>query len=115
MLVVRVAGVAWWCDNLSTNIRRNILAMGLAIWHIGIVSNGLTAKPQGIETMAYRIVKRANSEYKTVEQFDGTYLAAMNRADELQHICGDGEYLVRTKDQPNWTPGTAHQSNMDWL
>lgn len=65
--------------------------------------------------MTYRIIKRAHSEYQTVEHFDGTYLAAMNRASELENANRDGEYLLRTLEEPNWTPTTSYQSGMDWL
>ncbi|TRD03823.1 hypothetical protein FJV76_14405 [Mesorhizobium sp. WSM4303] len=63
----------------------------------------------------HRIVRRAFSEYTTVETFVGSWLEAMNRADALQRDNNDGEYLLRGVDEPNWRPGSSYQSPMDWL
>lgn len=62
----------------------------------------------------YRIVKRAYSEYTLAEKFDGTYMEALNRADELQNANRDGEYMVRRTDR-DWFPTTAYRSGMDYL
>ena len=65
--------------------------------------------------MAYWIVKRAYSEYTNIEEFEGSYLDAVTRADELQFLKRDGEYLVRSINEPNWRGGSSYQSPMDWL
>jgi hypothetical protein len=62
-----------------------------------------------------RIVRRAYSEYTTVETFVGSWLDAMNRAEELQRANNDGEYFLRGVDEPNHRPGSSYQSPMDWL
>lgn len=64
---------------------------------------------------SYRIVKRAFSNYTTVETFTGTRLAAGNRATDLQFAKRDGEYLVREIDEPNQRFSGYGQSPMDWL
>lgn len=63
----------------------------------------------------YRIVRRAFSQYATVETFVGSWLDAMNRADALERGNRDGEYFLRGVDEPNHRPGSSYQSPMDWL
>lgn len=66
-------------------------------------------------TSQHRIVRRAFSQYTTVEIFTGSWVDASNRADALQYANKDGEYLIRGLDQPNWSQSSSYQSGMDWL
>ena len=62
-----------------------------------------------------RIVRRAFSQYTTMETITSSWLEAMNRAEELQRQINDGEYFLRGVDEPNWRSGSSYQSPMDWL
>ena len=57
-----------------------------------------------LRTFEFRIVRRAFSEYQTVERFEGSWLAAVARAEDLERTNRDGEYLLRRLDEPNWSP-----------
>lgn len=62
----------------------------------------------------YRIVKRAFSEYTEIETVDG-WLKAMERADYLQYTNNDGEYFVRSMEEPNQITSPYVQSGLDFL
>lgn len=63
----------------------------------------------------HRIVRRAFSQYTTVEIFTGSFVDASNHADALQYANQDGEYFLRGVDEPNRRESSSYQSEMDWL
>ncbi len=72
----------------------------------------------GRKQMRYRIVRRANSEYTTVETLPWGYgyVRALLIAEIwLEQTNHDGEYLVRGDDEPDQKSTSSYQSGMDWL
>ena len=64
----------------------------------------------------HRIVRRAFSQYTTVEVFTGNFVDASNRADALQFANQDGEYFLRGVDEADHRPSSgSYQSGLDWL
>jgi hypothetical protein len=64
----------------------------------------------------HRIVRRAFSQYVTVETFTGSFVDASNRADALQYANQDGEYMLRGVNEPDRRESSgSFQSGMDWL
>lgn len=64
--------------------------------------------------MVYQIVKRAFSNYETVETVTG-WLNAMQRADQLQFTNNDGEYFVKKVGETDKSPAPYTQSGFDYL
>lgn len=63
----------------------------------------------------HRIVRRAFSQYTTVEVFTGTFVDASNRADAMQFANQDGEYFLRGVNEPDRRESSSYQSGFDWL
>lgn len=66
-------------------------------------------------TNQHRIVRRAFSQYTTVEVFTGSFVDASNYADKLQYERQDGEYLLRGVNEPDRRPTSSYQSGFDYL
>jgi len=65
----------------------------------------------------FRIVRRAYSEYSFVENFTGNYVEATLHAMKLESINNDGEYFVRSQNQPDQIPGNSpdSQGEIAWV